>query len=336
MTRTRATLLLVPALLLLGGTFHQHAFAEPAVQPPQPAPATAPSSANDDRGRRISVQPPEPATAAPPDAKPEANQKPAKRKSCKELVAAAKMLYRQADFRGSIELLMQCYAATRDANMLFNVAQVYRQLDECEGATEYYRRYVQEAPSGERVPQAREFLEGTHCEAAAGADSRLPSVARLPSLPSPPPAAKAEPAPPVPLRSVPPLALATSSPQLRPSNAGSRLTDPWPTIAGVSLGATAMAALSFAYFAVETRSAKRDVEQTVTQPRFDGRYLEGRLDDFYRYRNWAIASAIASGLTAGFSAYAITAAIRAKQERRRQISVAVTPQGTWVGLAWGF
>ena len=269
-------------IILVIGSYQELAFAAPAEQPSDAVPAT---TASPEASRDASAAATEPG---------------------EQLMSDAKARYRQRDFAGAIELLQQCYELTHDANVLFNIAQVYRELDDCERAVRYYQLYVEQSPNGQRVADANQFIEllGQRCKANAASDRLAPSP---PPSPPPPPTLPAQPA-------------ALPTPNY------------WTPIMGISFGASLVSAVAFAHFAVETHRAKRDVEQTVLQPHFDGRYLNTRLDDFYRDRNWAVGTGIACGVTAGLGTLALAEAVHARNERLRNVSIVVSPRGTSIGV----
>jgi hypothetical protein len=228
-----------------------------------------------------------------------------------QLMGEAKGRYREGDLRGAIELLQQCYELTHDASVLFNIAQVYRELDDCGAAVKHYELYVQHAPEGKRVADADKHLKDLVQRCKAKPATVSPAQ---PSAPPPPP-------PPPP----PPSPQSTSEP-----------TNYWPLIAGVSFGASVISAVATTSFAIQANHAKNDVERIQTQPHFDARTLNTRFDDFYRDRNWAVGMGIAFGVTAGIGTYALTAAARVKNEHLRGVSVVVTPRGTSVGFQLRF
>jgi hypothetical protein len=204
-----------------------------------------------------------------------------------------------------VELLRQCYATTHDPNLLFNIAQVYRELNECMPAMEHYRRYVEAAPDGERVADAHKHI-----------------VMLSPTCPG----------------AVPHESPANSKavPTVLPPTAVSPPASYWPTVAWISFGTSVLAAAATTYFAAESYSAKRDVERIQQQPTFDARYLNTRLDDFYRDRNWATGAAITSGVTLVLGVYSCIATAADRRRLSESAPSAVFVRVDSVDLRWRF
>lgn len=221
-----------------------------------------------------------------------------------QLLATARQQYQMGNLKGAVELLRQCYAITRDPNLLFNIAQVYRELNDCTSATEHYERYIEEAPDGERVGDARKHIAMLRptCPIAMPREAHADSaVART-----------------------------------TPPTVGPPLVNYWPTVAWVSMGTSVLAAAATTYFAVEAHSAKRDVERIQLQPSFDARYLNSRLDDFYRDRNWAAGAAITSGVTLALGIYASIVAAADRRRPSETTRAAVFICGDSIDLRWRF
>jgi len=221
------------------------------------------------------------------------------------LLATARQQYQAGDLKGAVELLRQCYATTHDPNLLFNIAQVYRELNDCMSATEHYQRYVDEAPDGERVADARKHIAVLHPACPSALPHGLPADAKAMPTASPPTAV---------------------SP---PANY-------WPTVAWMSFGTSVLAAAATTYFVAESYSAKRDVERIQQQPSFDARYLNTRLGDFYHDRNWATGAAIASGVTLVLGIYASIAAESNRRRLSETTPSAVFVRGDSIDLRWRF
>jgi tetratricopeptide (TPR) repeat protein len=222
-----------------------------------------------------------------------------------QLFAAAHQRYVTGDLHGAVTLLRQCFALCQDANLLFNIAQVYRELRDCAAATEYYERYVEYVPDGERVPDARRHI----------AELRSACPVEQPQVRS---------------AEVRPNASAGALPRIETSR-----TNYWPLVAWVSFGTSALAAATTTYFAVESMSAKRDVERMLQQPPFDARALNTRLDDFYRDRNWTMGAAVATGVTAAVGVCALLAGA-AGRSTPQQASFTVGARGNSIDLQWHF
>jgi tetratricopeptide (TPR) repeat protein len=224
------------------------------------------------------------------------------------LFAKAEQHYEAGDLRGAVELLQQCYSATHDPNLLFNIAQVLRDLNECSGAVENYRRYIQQAPHGERVAHAKSQIAELepNCRAA---------VRPVEEKAAPPDPARYR-------RSV-----------MAPT-ADSEPSKFWPIIGWTSCGAGVIAATAATYFGLEAHSAKLDIERIQQHPPFQASYLQNRLDDFYRDRNWAIGFGIASGVMAAVGLYVLI--VTAPEQRQRSRVIATSLPGTSFDLQLRF
>jgi len=67
-------------------------------------------------------------------------------------------MYLSDQFQGAIELFKQAYALVRDPVYLFNVAQSYRKVADCENAYDYYTQYLQAAPKAENKAKVQQWL----------------------------------------------------------------------------------------------------------------------------------------------------------------------------------
>lgn len=218
--------------------------------------------------------------------------------------AAAQALYMAGDLRGAILILRECYLSTHAANLLFNIAQIHRELGECADAVDHYQRYIVEAPEGERegVADARQFLDALRPQCATAA---APAPTR-PVSPAPTPAA---------------------SPVLQtPSESEPRRVNYWTTIGWFTLGAGALATAATIYASIETNHAKRDVENMQASGEiFRARDLTERNDDFYRNRNWAFVLGTAAVATTGFGICALAVVAPNRQANAHALSMMVLP-----------
>jgi len=221
------------------------------------------------------------------------------------LLATARQQYQAGDLKGAVELLRQCYATTHDPNLLFNIAQVYRELKDCMSAREHYRRYIEEAPDGERVADARKHIAMLNPTCPVAMPHESPADLK-------------------------------AGPTAPPPTAASLPANHWPTVAWISFGTSVLAAAATTYFAAESYSAKRDVERIQQQPTFDARYLNTRLDDFYRDRNWATGAAITSGVTLVLGVYSCIATAADRRRLSESAPSAVFVRVDSVDLRWRF
>jgi tetratricopeptide (TPR) repeat protein len=67
-------------------------------------------------------------------------------------------MYLSDQFQGAIELFKQAYELVRDPVYLFNIAQSYRKVADCEGSFDYYTQYLQAAPDAENKAKVQQWL----------------------------------------------------------------------------------------------------------------------------------------------------------------------------------
>jgi hypothetical protein len=221
--------------------------------------------------------------------------------------AQAQVAYSEGDLRGAAHLLTECYDATRSPNLLFNLAQLYREMKECSTALDYYERYLVEVKEGGRAEDAKTYVAvlRTECPRHAPSVTQEPVKATQSDVkqPSPLPAEPATPA--------------------------SNGTNPWRVLGWAAVGTSAVAAAATVYATIETKHAYDDAERPrMTNGRIDGDYLGERQDDFYRNRSWAFAFGAATTGLIGFGLYALTVAAPRydeRHERARSLSVTVLP-----------
>lgn len=236
-------------------------------------------------------------TDTPPVIPTEANQ----------LFAEAEERYGAGDLPGAVVRLERCFTLTKDANLLFNLAQLYRELSDCPKALDYYRRYVEADPEGIRIYDAKQYL--------ATLSQQCP--AETPKTPVEPVAAPAttEPKPPA----------ITSPPELPRSSH-------WTTLGWVSLGSGALAITASALFTVGALHAKHDTEQS----HISAAYYDRRNSDLFRNSLCAGAFGATAIVAVGFGIYSL--AVAAPKERRQTTawSVSVSPNTVLLGASAQF
>ena len=67
-------------------------------------------------------------------------------------------MYLSDQFQGAIELFKQAYALVRDPVYLFNIAQSYRKVADCESSFDYYTQYLAAAPNAENKVKVQQWL----------------------------------------------------------------------------------------------------------------------------------------------------------------------------------
>jgi len=66
--------------------------------------------------------------------------------------------YEAGKYQAAIELFQRAYELVNDPVYLFNLAQSYRKVLDCEQATVYYKRYLDEAPNAENKTKVQQWL----------------------------------------------------------------------------------------------------------------------------------------------------------------------------------
>ncbi|HWU91226.1 MAG TPA: tetratricopeptide repeat protein [Kofleriaceae bacterium] len=231
----------------------------------------------------------------------------------RELTARGRELHEQGDYAGAIAAFKEAYVLAPRPGLLFNIAQAYRLLGDCDDAEHMYRRYLATDPSPEQRALAEAHLAAVVlCVPWRDLDLRVDaSIARLDV---PPPAGLG-------LRAEPPVA--------RPSGRG-RLVQRLGLGASIG-GAAALSAA--AYYGVRAYVAQRDVER---------RYAHGTtwpdlapLDE--RGKRAAVAARWL-GIGGGAATAAGVALFLIGRSSERAVAVAAFParRGAQIGVAWTF
>ena len=66
--------------------------------------------------------------------------------------------YQAGKFQAAIELFTDAYELVHDPVYLFNIAQSYRKVADCVAATEYYNKYLAEAPNAENRTKVQGWI----------------------------------------------------------------------------------------------------------------------------------------------------------------------------------
>jgi tetratricopeptide (TPR) repeat protein len=72
----------------------------------------------------------------------------------KALFELARKDYDAGDLLGALDKLERCYSATGSPNLAYDIAVLYRDLTDYPKALEYFQKYAQDAPNGERHAEA--------------------------------------------------------------------------------------------------------------------------------------------------------------------------------------
>ena len=100
---------------------------------------------------------------------------------------SARAHYDAREYAAAIADYQSAFDALADPLFLFDIAQAYRQLHDCDRALAHYRRYLDARPDADNRPKVEQFIaEMTAC------------ATPQPAAPTPPPAPRSEPPPPPP------------------------------------------------------------------------------------------------------------------------------------------
>jgi len=86
------------------------------------------------------------------------NVDPATQAKADALFEKGQAMYLSDQFQGAIELFEQAYTLVRDPVYLFNIAQSYRKVADCENAFDFYTQYLEAAPGAENKPKVQQWL----------------------------------------------------------------------------------------------------------------------------------------------------------------------------------
>lgn len=83
---------------------------------------------------------------------------PATQAKADALFEKGQAMYLSDQFQGAIELFKQAYALVRDPVYLFNIAQSYRKVADCENAFDFYTQYLAATPNAENKAKVQQWL----------------------------------------------------------------------------------------------------------------------------------------------------------------------------------
>lgn len=232
------------------------------------------------------------------------------------LYAEAEELYQKGDLHGSAQKLRECYEKTHNVNLLFNLAQLYRELADCTAALAHYQRYVDQAHEGGRVPDAKRYINELSKECPVEEPPQQPHAKPTEIASSKESTTQAATTTPNPVAPPPPLAAQRQNPPVV-----ERQT-PWATIGWCAFGAGVALGGASVYFVASALEAHKDTE-TASEVKD---YVE-RSSDLSRDNALAVTFAVGSAAALGLAAYSLLYA--APKERQRS-SAAVT---AW-SLGW--
>jgi tetratricopeptide (TPR) repeat protein len=87
-----------------------------------------------------------------------ARAEPSTQAKADALFEKGQSLYLADEFQGAIEQFKQAYELVHDPVYLFNIAQSYRKVADCENASDYYTQYLQAAPNAENKAKVEQWL----------------------------------------------------------------------------------------------------------------------------------------------------------------------------------
>lgn len=262
----------------------------------------------------------QPADASRPQANEEANPRRTETEyDVQKRYTAARELYAAGDLPGSLRILRECYEVTRATNLLFNIAQLHRELGECSDAVEHYQRYITESPDGARVADAKQYLDVLTAQC--------------------PPTRATEPTPAS--RAQKPLQAASASgsnsarlPPPIPVDSGAPAFRHWNMVGWAALGVGALATAGSVYARVEMAHAYGDTEDANEEG--DRRSAEKFREDWYRNRRWAFGLGAAAVVSVGFGVYALLIAAPSEGRPTHSVSTTLTPNSALLDYGWRF
>lgn len=238
--------------------------------------------------------------------------------SPEQLYAAALKSYGEGDLEAALGFMQACHDATKSPNLLFNLGQLHAELKHCELGRDHYRSYLEAVPNGEMRQEAELQLASLelqcpHRRVVTAAQSQV-RVSRANDFPKT-------------RRSLPELARVEST------TSSDRV---WGSLGWIAAGVGAASAAAGVYFALETRSAKGDVESEHEQLRagaltYEDSTIDQRSDDFYRNRTLMYVSS--AGAIAFIVGSVCAFVVATPVKGRDSVSILATPRSTTVD--WG-
>lgn len=271
-------------------------------------------------------------TSAPPGSgreAPHATNETAPSDPVAELYNKAQNRYLEGDVEAALHLMEQCYELSHRPNLLYNLAQIYRELGQCEPALKNYEQYLKESPNGERRDAAEQYVK----ELVKQCPPKESNTGSAPTTPLAPSQTNQVSAPAAPTVRVVPMQVTS----------GDR-TGYWTPMrqGGWTLTAIGVAAaVGSVYFAVQAREAKLDAEQILRDAKADptrtvwaDRGGNAREDDFRHGRMLAIAFGGISAAALGAGIAALVLAPSTSVTTHGHLSLTVAPSvvgGGYIG-----
>lgn len=233
--------------------------------------------------------------------------------SPEQLYAAALKSYEEGELEAALGFMQACHDATKSPNLLFNLGQLHAELKHCALARDSYQDYLKAVPNGEMRQEAEQQI--------ASLESQCPRRPTTPEAGRPVEDDK--------LLVSPVSGLSKSSPSALEPVPVAQSPNPdraWVALGWIAAGAGAVSAVASVHFALETRSAKQDVESTHEQLRagtlmYEDAAIEQRADDFYRNRTLTyVSGAGAIALIVG----SVCAFVAARPLERDSIAISAT------------
>jgi tetratricopeptide (TPR) repeat protein len=237
------------------------------------------------------------------------------RPTVEQLYATAQSQYAAGDLAGALVTMQRCYAVKPSANLLYNLAQLHRELSHCVEALDHYERYLNAAPNGARAADAMRYADSLRRECP-------PPAPLTPTAVVPVPSAAVQPAQPqAPKVQLEELQLTSTTAQRR-----------WNTVGWVAMGAGAVAAGTAIYFSAKNYQDRKDIENWNTRmkakpPQSDVDLVEyHRLDsNFKRDRALGFTLGGVAVVAVGIGAYAWLFAAPRERAATTAWSLTVSP-----------
>ena len=219
-------------------------------QPPQSRTELATAAAKAEGKAEPEAEPAKPANAAPGPSAPESAAEAAYQRA----LAA----YATGDIKGAFDAMRESYRLSQRPELLYNLAMLERELEECQASLEDYRRYLQRVPNG----RYRDAAERACRELERECPAADPVPAPVPARPGPTAEAAAK----------------TALPPLAYRERASYWTTPH-VLAWSAIAAGAVAGGAALYFDLAAKSARDDLATKVTRVLAGQATFDSKLED---------------------------------------------------------
>jgi hypothetical protein len=237
------------------------------------------------------------------------------------LFRGAQARYEAGDTAGALVLMRRAYELSRRPELLFNLGELERELDECQPALRDYRAYLTEVTAGARREQAEQRVRELEAECPP-VTPVAPVVRVTPTPPAPAPTPAPAPHPHVSIRPSPP------APYFTPLR-----------IAGWSaVGASVITGTLATYFTVKAAGDESDLEASIRSASSTGFSREDKALESDGRHSAQLARAL--GISAvGLATVGVTLLLlpsSSREERRPRVSLVGGPTGFNAGWQTAF